>query len=162
MNPALPRKTIMADSCLSGGGGTDMVRCYQLVYSKAITETHHISTLEAMNCLVAMRTLLSSADRDSTIEVQCDSASTIAAFSAGRARDPVLSAVCRAAWYLSARMGIKVIYTHVPGALMDIPDALSRAHLGPEHRAKAQKIIRDNHLTIISAPKYATNYSNYM
>lgn len=69
MKPAAPTKVIAADSCLSGGGGTDMERAYELVYSPSFAASHHISTLEAINCLVALRTLISAADRGSTIEV---------------------------------------------------------------------------------------------
>lgn len=45
MKPSCPTKIVAADSCLTGGGGTDGTRCYQLTYSQAMTDTHHISTL---------------------------------------------------------------------------------------------------------------------
>lgn len=82
-----------------------MVRAYELVYSEAFAAAHHISTLEAINCLVAMRTLMSAADRETTVEIQCDSESAVAALAFGRVRDPVLLADCHAAWYLSAKNG---------------------------------------------------------
>lgn len=113
IKPSVPAKVILADSCLTGGGGTDMSRAYELVYTEAFATAHHISTLEAINCLVAMRTLLNSSDRDSTVEIQCDSESAISALAFGRARDPVLLAVCRATWYLSANMGIKLLFVIV-------------------------------------------------
>lgn len=59
-------------------------------------------------------------------------------------------------------MGLRVIYTHFPGIHMQIPDALSRAHLGPEHRVRAANIVADNALVPVPVPKYATNYVNYM
>lgn len=154
MKPTAPSKIIMADSCLTGGGGTDMTRAYELA--------HHISTLEAINCLVALRTLLNAADRNTTVELQCDSESAVAAFAFGRARDPVLLAVCRAAWYLAASMNIHIVFTHIPGRLMDIPDALSRAHLGPQHRIRADSVILRNNFKMVQVKKWATNYSNYM
>lgn len=162
MKTARPNKVILADSCLTGGGGTDMQRYYELVYSPALTQTHHISTLEAINCLVAMRTLITAQDRSTTVEVRCDSASAIAAFSFGRARDPVLLAVARAAWYLVACMDLRVIYTHIPGEQMDVPDSLSRAHLSPQHRAKADQHIRTLSLSRARVKCFATNYSNYL
>lgn len=163
MKPAAPAKVIKADSCLTGGGGgTDMKRCYELVYSPAFAAAHHISTLEAVNCLVAIRTLISAHDRDSTIEIQCDSASAIHALALGRARDPVLLAVCRAVWYFAATMDIRFVYTHVPGVDMTVPDALSRAHLGQDHRRKADRIIHQYNLKKVVVPKYATNYKNYL
>lgn len=162
MKPSRPSKVIRADSCLTGGGGTDMDKYYELVYTRAVAEAHHISTLEAMNCLVALRTLLTYRDRNSTIELQCDSASAIAAFAFSRARDPVLLAICRAAWYLTACMDVKVIYTHIPGEDMDIPDSLSRAHLSPQHRARADAVIHNYALSRVDVKKYATNYVNYV
>lgn len=156
-----PSKVIGADSCLTGGGSTDGLRAYKLVYSPAFGAAHHISTLEAINCLVAMRTLLNSSDRDTTVEVQCDSECAISALAFGRARDPVLLAVCRATWYLSAQMGINLVFTHIPGSQMQIPDALSRAHLGPSHRIRADQIIYENNLTLVPVKKFATNYKNF-
>lgn len=69
MKSPRPSKVILADSCLTGGGGTDMNRAYELVYSPAFASSHHISTLEAINCLVAIRTLINEADRNTTVEV---------------------------------------------------------------------------------------------
>lgn len=82
-----------------------MNRAYELVYTESLAAAHHISTLEAINCLVALRTLVNAEDRVTTIEIQCDSESAISAFAFGRARDPVLLAVCRAAWYFAACRG---------------------------------------------------------
>lgn len=141
INPSSPAKIILADSCLTGGGGTDMNRAYEFIYSESFAVSHNISTLEAINCLVAMRTLLNSSDRGTTVEVQCDS-------------DSVLLAVCRATWYLSAKMGIKLVFTH-------IPDVLSRAHLGPSHRARADSIISKHKLSMVTVRKYANNYKNF-
>lgn len=149
IKPTAPTKVIMADSCLTGGGGTDMNRAYELVYTEAFAAAHHISTLEAINCLVAMRTLLNSSDRHTTVEIQCDSESAITALAHGRTRDPVLLAVCRATWYLSANMGIRLVFTHIPEVNMQIPDALSRAHLGPSHRARADDVIAKNRLSML-------------
>lgn len=162
MKDCTPSKVIKADSCLTGGGRTDMDRFYEIVYTKAVADAHHISTLEAINCMVALRTLLTSQDRHSTVELQCDSASAIAAFAFGRARDPVLLAVCPAVWYLAAYMDVKIIYTHIPGEQMDIPDSLSRAHLSTQHRARADEVIQKHDLVRLHVKKYATNYSNYI
>lgn len=107
MNLAAPTKVLKADSCLSGGRGTDIKRCCELVYSPRFAEAHHISTLEAINCLVAVWTSVSAKDRDFTIVVQCDSDSAMHALAFGRTRVPVLMAVCRAVWYLVAILDIK-------------------------------------------------------
>lgn len=162
MKPPTPQKVILADSCLSGGGATDMKGAYTLVYTESIASTHHITTLEALNCLVACRTLISADDRHSTIELKCDNRSTIDAMAFGRAKDPVLAAICRAMWYLMAQMDIRLVYTHVPGEQMGIPDALSRAHLSQLDHARAYNIIREHRLTLVTPKKYATNYKNFL
>lgn len=139
-----------------------MYRANELVYSKSFAAAHHISTLEAINCLAAMRTLINADDRKKTIELQCDSESDIAAFVFGRVRDPVLLAVCRAAWYFAACRGLNMVYIHIPGIKMQIPDALSRAHLGPQHRAKAGAIISQHRLIMVRPKRWATKYVNYI
>lgn len=162
MKTGAPTKVILADSCLTGGGATDMTRCYTLVYTTAIASTHHISTLEALNCLVACRTLISSRDRHTTIELNSDNRASIDAMAFGRAKDPVLAAICRAIWYLAARMDIKMVYTHTPGEQMSIPDALSRAHLNASEENRAQQIIAHYNLKTVVPQKFATNYKNFL
>lgn len=162
MKPSDPQKVILADSCLSGGGATDMVRAYSFEYTHAIASSHHITTLEALNCLVACRTLISAKDRHSTIELMCDNRATIDAMAFGRAKDPVLAAICRAMWYLMAQMDIRLVFTHVPGERMGIPDALSRAHLSQLHQERAQTIIETHQLAIVTPKKFATNYKNFL
>lgn len=63
-----PTKTIMADSCLTGGGATDLKRCYSIVYPPEVAATHHINSLETPNCLIALRTLLSNNDKSSVVQ----------------------------------------------------------------------------------------------
>lgn len=162
MKSAVPAKVILADSCLTGGGATDMTRCYSLVYTTAIASTHHISTLEALNCLVACRTLISANDRHATIELKCDNRASIDAMALGRARDPVLAAICRAIWYLAARMDVNMVYTYTPGDQMSIPDALSRAHLTNADARRAREVISTHSLKQVVPQKYATNYKNFL
>lgn len=162
INTGRPAKVISADSCLTGGGATDMTRYYHLTYSHAIASTHHINTLEALNCLVALRTLVSASDRDSVIELCCDNSATISALAFGRARDPVLLGICRAVWYLAVKMDIHLVYTHVPGARMQVADALSRAHISDSDAIRADNIINKYSLCRVVPRKYATNYKNFM
>lgn len=162
MKSPMPAKVIMADSCLTGGGATDMVRCYSLVYTNAIASTHHISTLEALNCLVACRTLISANDRHTTVELKCDNRASIDAMAFGRAKDPVLSAICRAIWYLTAKMDVNMVYTYTPGEEMGIADALSRAHLNTGEANRARDVIATYNLKPVVPQKYATNYKNFL
>lgn len=162
MNTGTPGKVISADSCLTGGGATDMTRYYHLVYTDAIASSHHINTLEALNCLVALHTLVSSKDRNSVIELCCDNSATISALAFGGAKDPVLLGICQAVWYLSVKMDIHLVYTHVPGVRMQVADALSRAHISPAEGRRADQLISQHSLRRVIPYKYATNYKNFM
>lgn len=157
----LPSKIIMADSCLTGGGATDMTRCYSVTYTPAVAAAHHINSLEALNCLVALKTLISSKDRSTVIELQCDNSATVYALAYGRARDPTLSAICRAVWYFTARLDVELLVTHVPGKYMDIADALSRAHLSDDEHARAQRFITQYSLQCVTPQKHAMNYKPF-
>lgn len=162
MKPGTPAKVILADSCLTGGGATDMTRCYSLVYTDAIASTHHISALEALNCLVACRTLISARDRHSTIELKCDNRASIDAMAFGRAKDPVLTAICRAIWYIAATMDVNMVYTYTPGKQMGIADALSRAHTNATEAKRAREVIATHNLILVKPQKYATNYRQFL
>lgn len=157
-----PAKIILADSSPSGGGATDMSRYYEYVYSTAMSQAHHITCLEAINCLIALRTLLHDGDNHSTIELRCDSEATINALAFGRARNKVLNAVARAVWYIQAQRDINIVYTHVPGESMALPDAFSRAHLSKEFRRKADAFIHKLSLKRVTPKRYAPNYKNFM
>lgn len=157
-----PTKVILADSSPTGGGATDMHRYYEYVYPAALAQAHHITNLEAINCLIALRTLLHDGDNHSTVELRCDSESTINALAFGRARNKVLNAVARAVWYIKTRRDIHIVYTHVPGDRMTLPDALSRAHMSREFRNKANMFINQFSLNKVVPRHYASNYKNFM
>lgn len=162
LKPAAPTKTILADSCLTAGGATDFHSYYEFVYPSKVASSYHISVLEALNCLIALRMLLTDADNHSTIQLCCDNMATVQIFSTGRARDPVMAAIARAVWYITATRDIHLVATHVPGNEMFIPDALSRAHTSISHRNAADEIIQKYSLTRIVPPVHVLNFRNYL
>ena len=60
---AAPSAIIEADSCLMGGGAVRAARCFWVEYDRDTSERHHISQLEAMNCLAAIRVMISGNDK---------------------------------------------------------------------------------------------------
>lgn len=162
INSSDPSKTIYADSCLTGAGATDLVSFYTLIYPPRISDAFHITILEALNCLVALRRLLSDADNGSTIRLCCDNLSTVFCLTTGKARDPVLAAIARAVWYIQAHRNIDLIVDHIPGSQMDIADSLSRAHLSESHSQTATKYIQSLQLRRLNAPLYLLDYKPYL
>lgn len=158
---ACPNKHIVADSCLSAGGATDFDRCYTLVYPKRVADSYHITILEALNCLVALRLLLTDADNNTTVSLACDNQSTVFSLTSGRARDPVLSAIARAVWFIEAKRNITLIVTHVPGQRMQLADALSRAHISHNDKSVADKYVQDYDLKRVNPPLYLLDFKPY-
>lgn len=162
IKPSQPDKTILADSCLSAGGATDFHKFYEFVYPERVANQYHITVLEALNCLIALRILLDDSDNHTTVKLCCDSLSTVYTLTTGRARDPVLAAIARAVWMIQAKRDICLLVVHVPGKDMSIPDALSRAHLSQAARTSADVIIDNLAITRVFPPVYITDFSAYL
>ena len=132
---------IWADSCLVGGGAEDGSACYAVTYSPSLTAKHHITQLEAINVLAAVRTFVKPAHAAGTVEVYCDNSASLSPYTSGRARDEVLAAASRAMWYHAAATQTILVFAHVPGEAMVLPDALSREALDPKYAKIARDII---------------------
>ena len=153
---------IWADSSLKGGGATDGERCYAYSYPPNITAQHHITQLEALNVLAAVRTFVDTTHAAGTIEVYCDNEASIASYTSGRARDHVLAACCRAMWYHAAQTQTELVFAHTSGESMVLPDALSRSHQHPRHKAKAYILIRDLKLSEIDPSPAVFSYRSFV
>ena len=161
MDPPPPDMRIFADSCLQGGGAHTDTHYYSLQYSSAITSHHHISQLEALNCLVALRSL-GNKKLNKHIEICCDNSATIMVFTHHRGRDRVMNAICRALWYWSYSSSIHLSFTHIPGKDMILSDALSRRAIDPQLHALASTIIQKKNLSEIKTAPRATDYSDFL
>ena len=153
---------IWADSSLKGGGATDGMRAYSYLYPHKTAAARHITQLEALNVLVAVRTFVDSTHAAGTIEVYGDNSASISAYSSGRARDPVLAACCRGMWFHAAKTQTNFIFTHMPGEAMALPDALSRAHQDPKHQALAATMERRAGISRVRADPAAFSYASFM
>ena len=159
--PPRPLFTIEADSCLQGGGGLGDGRCYMYTYPPDFADAH-ISQLEGVNCMAAIRLLVGPAHRGSTILIHCDNSAAVSIFATGKGREPVILACARAIWRHAAELDCFFIFRHRPGVLMEAADALSRAGICPKKKAEADRIIRQRGLTVVSADYNAFDYSAFM
>ena len=153
---------IWADSCLQGGGATDGDNYYSFAYPPDMTRKHHITQLEALNVLAAVRVFVKGSHAAGIIDIMCDNRASISAFSSGRARDPVLAACCRAMWFRAAETQTQLRFSHVPGESMVLPDALSRAHFMPSKAKLANKLVRDMHLRRARVDKRLFTYADFI
>ena len=153
---------IWADACPKGAGASDGAKCYMHSFPHNFTARHHITQLEALNCLAAVRTLVGDQHKGGTIEVHCDNRAAMDALTSGRARDVVLAACARAMWFHVARTQTDITFTHVPGEAMTLPDALSRATTDPRADRLARAFIRDMPLDEIEVKQLVFEYSEFM
>ena len=153
---------IWADSSLHGAGATDGVACYAYNYPQAIAAAHHITQLEALNVLAAVRTFVNKSHAAGIVQIHGDNLASLSSFTSGRARDTVLAACCPAMWYHAAETHTKLEFSHLPGESMVLPDALSRSGFDPRLRAKAGEIISHLVLSEVKVRRSSFSYAAFL
>lgn len=156
-----PTAVLEVDSCLIGGGGRLGSRCYAYKYPDSVASNMHISQLEAYNCLIGARVLLEGYS-DTCIEVACDNQAATSSLQSGRGRDPIIMCICRAFWFLSAKHNIRFKFSHVPGELMTVADALSRKFLSRDHHDRADAIAHQYALEFVHVHSSHCDYKTYL
>ena len=122
-------ETLELDSCLTGCGGLSGTQYYKRPFPQSIIEAgHHISRLELLNIVVAVR-VWAPRWRGRKIRIYCDNMAACVVLQTGRSRDPFMAACARAVFVEAAAGDIELLICHRPGTLMERADALSRAHL---------------------------------
>ena len=154
-------RQVWADACLEGAGATDGTYCYSYSFTRRLKNNHHITHLEAINCLAAARTFTTKEDQGKIVIINCDNLPAVYAFKGGRAKDPVLNACARAFWYLAAGNQVSYQFNHVPGQYMDVPDALSRVMLSQEFKDKAARFVADMSLEYVDVTHKAFAFSSF-
>ena len=155
-------KRIWADACLKGAGASDGTYYYEHVFSTQFSTDHHISQLEALNCVAAIRVFVDHTCAGGTIDIMCDNRPTVDALTSGRARDPVLAACARALWFHAAREDVDVVFTHVAGEGMYLPDALSRASIDAASRARATDMTKHLGLRSVDVTRAKFCYKSFL
>ena len=157
-----PAFVIEADSCLVGGGAIANAQCYAYEYPQEMTHSMHISQLEAVNCLAAVRTFFHKEHSGATIRINCDNSAAVCIYSTGRGRDCIILACARAMWRHAADTDTNLLFVHIPGEQMGAADTLSRAYLSEARAEAANALIRDKQLQCIHVSDSAFNYVQFI
>ena len=138
------------DSCMEGGGAYSSSQCYMLAYPEWLTLGKHISQLEAINILIAVRHLGPPDPGGYHFLVRCDNIATVTSLTSGKSKDPWLAKCAREIWLFSATSNVRITIIHTPGAKMKVSDALSRACLGEKEARYALQLVAEYNLEVIN------------
>lgn len=146
--PTLNNIYIECDSSLTGGGGNSNTLYYAWKYSdQHLRKYDHIHQLEAINLLVAYRTLCPRNNtQGSRIVMITDNMASSMALSTGKTKDAVLAACARNLWLEAAKADHEIAIQHRHGTLIPLADALSRQHFDSAKAKQADLMIRNRGL----------------
>lgn len=128
----------------------------QLMHMHGNTQRHvhtfkAIHQLEAVNLLIAYRTLAHVVSNDSTaVTIYTDNMSSSYALMTGRTRDPMLASCARELWLEAAKYGDRLTIEHKSGHLIPLADALSRMAGNTDKATYVKKHLRINNLILVS------------
>lgn len=109
---------------------------------------HHIHHLEAINLIVAYRTLMPKWDtRGARIVMITDNMASSLALTTGKTRDSTLAKCARQLWLEAAKADHEISIQHRPGLSIPLADALSRAHSDDAKAQQADLLIRNRKLS---------------
>ena len=135
---------IECDSSMKAGGAFSKHLYYGKEYPDHITKTHtNIAHLEAINLVVAMRTLAPTSPDKYKIIINTDNSASQQVLSSGAGRDPVLTACAREIWLYAASNSCEISILHKPGKELILADALSRRAIDPAANARAEELVKN-------------------
>ena len=139
--PKLPTLMLECDACIDGAGAFSPTMFYSTRFLPQYAANFHISQLEALNLVLAIKTLVPKTVRNTRICVKTDNMGSKYALSTGKTRDPILAACAREIWLISALQEIDIIVLHAPGETLVLADALSRAAINPHLASLARALV---------------------
>lgn len=119
---------IECDACLQGGGGHSQEAFYKWKFTEEHAKTYHtIHALEALNLLVAFKTLAPSpVTAQINVHLYTDNMASSYALMTGKTKDAVLGACARQLWLEATKKNLDFTIIHKPGIDIPLADALSR------------------------------------
>lgn len=151
ISPSRPQFNIECDASLLGAGGNSATQCYQWTFTpqhiKAYSIIHH---LEAINVLVAIRTLVPKDLSPHEIVVWTDNLASAWALHTGRTKDTILAACAREIWLMASVDNHTISIKHKPGSDIPLADALSRAAHNIDKARTAATLVKDRSLTYVN------------
>ena len=131
LEPRQVEFVIECDACPTGAGGFSNMHYYDLAFTPLFAQQHHISQLEAINVVQAIKTLLPHTLTQARVVVRTDNITAMYALNTGRTKDPVLEACAREIWLKAALSELDFNIVHTPGPFLVLADALSRIRINP-------------------------------
>ena len=141
IEPKLPCIQFECDACLKGCGGFSDSLYYDIVFPDHYLDQFHITQLEALNAVIAVKTLTPAQYTNGRVLIKTDNMGSVFALSTGKTRDPVLAACARELWLFSALRNIDILITHVPGEQLHLADALSRMSFDRSLHTRAVSLV---------------------
>lgn len=140
----VPDFIIECDACLSGAGGHSGTEYYIWRYDDGHSSKYGaIHRLEAINLLVAFRTLTTSPPTPgSHVQIFTDNISSAYSLMSGKTKDQILGACARQMWLEAAKRDQTFIISHKPGAALELADALSRYHTDSDKKSYVLSEVR--------------------
>ena len=135
--------------------------CYMHEYDDTLASAH-ISQLEAINCMVAVRALICPDHQGMTVMVERDNSTAVAIFRTGQGRDQVILACTHAIWRHAAAVDCALQLKHTPGELMHSADALSHACLSPRHEVMAWEVVHERGLQVMMISHKFFDYAYFL
>ena len=126
---------VATDACLSGCGG---VKWFSREYFHAefpasiMAMNLSINNLELLAIMVAVK-IWGHQLRSQKLKIHCDNTTAVAAMNLARLRNKHMQACMREIAYWSARFECDIWAVHIEGVHNELPDLLSRWHLGPRY-----------------------------
>lgn len=139
--PELPQISIECDACPSGGGGFMGGLYYDLSFPDVWTNRHHIARLEAINIVIAVKTLAPRGIGPHEIVIRTDNSASAHVLVSGKTQDIFLAACARELAYIAIMEQWEITVNHVPGESLILADALSRRHKDPKMNCKAIELV---------------------
>lgn len=132
---------IECDACLHGGGGFSETRFYDIRFPKHWAERYHIVQLEAINIIIAVKTLLPESSQGLCLRITTDNIASASVLSTGRTTDEVLAACSRELALIAITHQLELVVRHAPGDTLVLADALSRRFHNKEMNDRAVDIV---------------------
>ena len=132
ISESLPTMEIQCDACPEGGGGFSSSSYYSIRFPPDVAARYHISQIEALNIVLALKSLIPPHVRSTEVIITTDNSAAMHTLNTGKTKDPVLAACSRELWLLAALGELKITVNHAPGETLVLADALSRRHKSQE------------------------------
>ena len=128
LRPTLDRFCIECDACLEGGGGFSPTHYYSARFPLDWILKYHISRLEALNVIFALKSLIPDDLHFTEIIIKTDSIAAAYSLTNSRAKDPVIASCAWELWLIAATCQLTITVEHAPGETLVLADGLSRRH----------------------------------